>query len=263
MKILQFADIHCRDKDIEEIEKCLNFIVKVAMAERPDVIINAGDTFDSQHVRLDSRAAKLIFKIFKELADIAPVAVVTGTPSHDSSTVEVLRYIKAKYPVHVSSNSEQIYLCEGDLALDPTKGCCPIEAPVEAVITMVPAPTKQYFRTDSGIELSNEEISQSMSVVFAGFAAQASEYSSAPHILVGHWQTDGAMVSETQTLLGVDISISAAQMALGNFDLIGLGHLHLQQKIEPNIFYSGSIIGLSWGELAPKGFLIHELTKEA
>ena len=101
MKILHFADVHARDKDIEEIEKCLNFIVETAKAESPDIIINSGDTFDSAGIKADSLSAKLIFKTFKELADIAPVAVIIGTPSHDGQVAETLEYIKASPDSHL------------------------------------------------------------------------------------------------------------------------------------------------------------------
>lgn len=259
MKILHFADVHARDKDIEEIEKCLNFIVETAKAESPDIIINSGDTFDSAGIKADSLSAKLIFKTFKELADIAPVAIIIGTPSHDGQVAETLKYIKARYPVHVSTQPEQLYLCEGDLNPDPAKLFAPDQAPIETVISMVPAPTKQYYATDADMKGSDAEIAKAMSIMFAGFAAQTEAYDSCPHVLIGHWQTDGALVSETQSLVGVDISLSKEQLALGNFDLVCLGHLHLMQKLEPNIFYSGSITGLNYGELEDKGFYVHTL----
>lgn len=257
MKILQLADIHARDKDIDEIKKCLEFIIETAKAEKPDIIINAGDTFDSSLVRADSQSAKMIFRVFQELANIAPVAIVIGTKSHDGQTAEILRYIKAKYPIHVSTRPEQLYLCEGDIGIDPHMPGSPQEAPIEAVISMVPAPDKSFFQSDNGIVVSETEIAQAMSVLFGGFAAQAQAYA-VPHILVGHWNTTGALVSETQTLTGVDIELSKDQMAMTNANLVCLGHIHKAQDLGDNIFYSGSITGLTWGELEDKGFYIHE-----
>ena len=259
MKILHLADIHARDKDIVEIERCLHYIVAIAYKEKPDLIINAGDTFDSQHIKADSQAAKLIFRIFKDLADIAPMAVLIGTPFHDGQTAEILRYIKSKYPVWVSTRPEQLYLAEGDLNTDPSELDAPAQAPVEAVISMCPAPTKQFFNTQSDIKGSDAEIAVEMSKIFAGFASQASAYDCAHHILVGHWNTTGSLISETQTLTGVDIEISRDQMALANSDLVCLGHIHKPQKLEPNIFYSGSIYRTNWGETEDKGFYIYEI----
>lgn len=252
MRILHFADAHISDKNIEELEKCLNFIVETAKEEEPDIVIFAGDLFDAA-IRADSLSAKLAFRIFKELADIAPVVAILGTQSHDFTTSSILQYINARFQVHVATHPSQLYLCDGYISTTPQD----FTEPVEAVLSLMPAPTKQFFKTDSGIKETDAEIANELSKVFMGFSAQAAAYKDAAHILVGHWQTDGAMVSETQSLVGKDISLSKEQMALGNFNLICLGHLHERQQIG-NIFYSGSIMGLTWGETTAKGFYIHE-----
>jgi len=252
MKILHLADIHARDKDIDEVEKCLEFVVKLAYREQPDLIINAGDTFDSRSIQLDSLAAKLIFRKFSELADIAPVAVITGTLSHDGAAVEALQYINANYSLWVSKKPEQLYLIDGILIDECAE-------PPDAVLSMVPQPTKQFFTTNSDIKGSDAEIAQAMGAVFGGFGAGASKYD-CPHILVGHFQVGGAMISETQILTGVDIEITKDQIALANADLVCLGHIHKQQQMGDNIFYPGSIYRLNYGELDEKGVYIHEIS---
>ena len=255
MRILHMADIHARDADIEEVEKCLEAIVKLAYKEEPDLIINAGDTFDSRNIRLDSQAAKLIFRKFSDLADLAPVAVITGTPSHDGEAVEALQYVNSKHPIWVSKKPEQIYLIDGVLIDE-------CEEPPDAVLSMIPQPSKQYFSTDSDIRGADAEIASAMSAIFAGFGAQASVYN-CPHILVGHFQVGGAMISETQQLVGVDVEISKDQIALANADLVCLGHIHKQQQIGTNIFYSGSIYRLNYGEMDEKGAYIHQLVADS
>jgi len=238
LKILHFGDIHARDKDIDEIEKCLQHVVEIAKREQPDIIIDAGDTFDASGIKADSQSAKLIFKVFAELADIAPVAILIGTPSHDGKIAETLQYIKARYPIWISTSPEMLYLINGVLYNNLSSFDTLAQASIDAAISMCPAPTKKYFNTSSDIKGSDAEIAGEMSKMFAGFAAQAETYP-CPHILVGHWNTTGSLISETQTLTGVDIEISRDQMSLANADLICLGHIHKQQKLEPNIFYCG------------------------
>lgn len=261
LKIIHIADIHARDKDLPEIKKCLDFIVETAQSEEPDLIINAGDTFDSQNIKTDSASTKLIFDIFSKLADIAPVLAIIGTPSHDGEAAEVLQYIKARFPVRVSTYPEQIRL-NSDGKFIESGHFPPDTRAINAVITAVPAPAKQFFRSESDIKGADNEIAAAITTMLAGFGAQASQYK-CPHILVGHWNVTGSLVSETQTLTGVDIEISKDQMALANADLICLGHIHHSQKIEPNIFFSGSINANTWGELSPKGFYIHEIEQGA
>ena len=259
LKVLHFADVHTRDKDIGEIEKCLKYIVKKAKEEQPDIIIDAGDTFDSRHIKMDSQSAKMIFGIFQELADIAPVAIVMGTPHHDGTTTEVLKYIKAKYPIYVASRPEQILLAGGRFGTDLSEPELPAEFMTGAIISLCPAPTKQFFGdAEDSIKDTDVGIADAMSSIFAGFAAQAEAYN-VPHILVGHWNTTGSLISETQTLIGVDIEISKDQMALANADIVCLGHIHKNQQIGDNIFYSGGVTSLTWGEMDVKGFYIHAI----
>lgn len=255
LKILHFADVHCRDRDIDEAEKCLNFIVKTAQKEQPDLIINAGDVFDAAGIRADSLSAKLVFKIFKELADIAPVGVIIGTPSHDSTTASILKYIKARFPVYVSERPEQIYLCGGELNNDLSK----FHAPIEVIISMLPAPTKQFWRTNSGISDSDAEIGNALSGIFAGFGAQAAKYD-CPHILVMHCTIRGAALSESQQIIGRDIEVGEDQIQLTNANLVCCGHIHYAQAVNDKTFYSGSIFQSDFGEAGEKkGFYIHEI----
>ena len=105
MKILHISDEHIRDKDIEEIQTCLDFIVATARAEAPDLIVSAGDLFDSQDVKMGSRSALAAIGLISALADIAPVAIVLGTASHDGKAPEILRFARGKFPIIVATMS--------------------------------------------------------------------------------------------------------------------------------------------------------------
>jgi DNA repair exonuclease SbcCD nuclease subunit len=251
MRILHIADIHARDKNIEEIETCLWFVVQ--QAKDVDLIVIAGDIFDSRDIRLDSKAAKLIIKTISELADIAPVAVIVGTPSHDGTAPEILRYSRGKHFIHVSSMPEQIYLVGGELSLSLGIG----NIKPDAILTMIPQPTKQYFNQGS-ISESNESISQAMNGLFAGFGAKAAEFTRIPHVLVGHWNVSGARLSTGQILTGQEIDISIDQMGFTNAAAHLLGHIHMSQQIGDRTFYSGSLYPLTWAEVEDKGFWLHE-----
>lgn len=254
MKMLHAADFHLRDKDIEEEEKSLRFLIETARTEAVDLVVIAGDTFDSQDVKLDSKAAKLAVRSVSELADIAPVAIIIGTNSHDGKAPEILQFAKGIFPVHVSAIPEQVFFIKDGWAFrESGTGYQP-----QAVISLIPQPTKQYFQTASGIADSDSEIGNAMSGLFMGFGAQAAEFD-CPHILVYHGSISGALLSNNQTLTGKDIEISRDQLALSGAHLVLCGHLHLPQELPGNIFYSGSIYANNWGENHKHGFYIHEL----
>ena len=254
MKILHTADFHLRDKDIDEAEKCLNFLIETARSEKVDLIINAGDTFDSQEVKLDSKSARLAVRVVSELADIAPVAIIIGTNSHDGKSPEILRFAKGVFPVHVSAVPEQVYFIkDGNAFRESGEGYRP-----QAVITLIPAITKQYWQSNSSIETADQEIGQAMSGLFSGFGVQAAPYS-APHILIHHGGVAGAKASNGQLMTGRDIEVSLDQLSLSGACLILCGHLHLPQELPGSIFYSGSIYANNIGENHKHGFYIHEI----
>jgi len=256
MKIIHISDEHIRDKDIEEIEKCLSFIVKTACTEAPDLIISAGDLFDSQDIKMGSRAARAAVQFISALADIAPVAIVTGTASHEGTAPEILRYARGAYDVFVATYPQQVYLEDGFLFDRPAGDKIP-----ECIVTLIPQPTKQFFQTRAGIEAAELEIGQAMGGLFAGFGAQAANYPGAPHILVYHGCISGGQASNGQLMTGRDIEVSRDQLALSGASLILCGHLHLPQELPGNIFYSGSIYANNIGEDHKHGFYVHEIGK--
>lgn len=259
MKTLHFADIHCKDSNLDEIKKCCDRILKTAQEEKPDLIVNAGDTFDSQSIKLDSEAARYMFLFHSQLTQVAPVLAVLGTPSHDGKAALALEYKNNdNCRIAVSDRPEQFILYEGNLYHSGVG----LSRKPDAVISMLPAPTKQFFQTQAGIEQSDQEIGNAIGAILSGFGASAGRFD-CPHILVGHFQVGGAYVSETQQLTGRDIEISKDQIDMALADVICLGHIHYPQQIENNIFYSGSISTLNWGEDHRHGFYIHETDKES
>jgi len=268
MKILAMADQHIRDRDIEEITCCLDFIVETAKSEKPDLIISAGDFFHNADVKLDSPSAKLAIRTVSALADIAPIAILVGTASHDGMAPEIFTFAKGSHDKIVSVMPEQLYLsaCSAPFITPSSDGnlyrsWLPGREQPAAVITMVPPVTKQFFQSRSDISGVDREIGEAMYGLFLGFGAQAAEYRS-PHILVGHFNVSGATLSNSQVMTGRDIEVSRDQIALAHADLVTLGHIHLPQQIGENIFYSSSIYPVTVGEDHAHGFYIHELAAD-
>jgi DNA repair exonuclease SbcCD nuclease subunit len=255
IKILHTADLHLRDKNIEDAAKCCDLLIDSARNECVEIIVIAADIFDSRDIKVESPAAKLAIKTASALADIAPVVIITGTPSHDGLAPEILQYAKGFFQIFVATQPTQIAFDGENLYQYRNNGFVP---GIDAVITLIPQPTKQYFQTNADIQNGNIEISQAMNAIFAGFGAQAQAYD-CPHILVGHWNVAGSKLPTGQTLTGNDIDISVDQMMLCNPDLICLGHIHMHQQLGDRSFYPGSLYPLTWGELEEKGFYIHTL----
>ncbi|MDP2643696.1 MAG: metallophosphoesterase [Desulfobacterales bacterium] len=255
MRILATADWHVRDREIDEITTCLNFLVDTAAKEAVDLVVIAGDTFHSADTKLDSQSARLAIRTVSALADIAPIAILVGTASHDGKAPEIFTFARGQNDKIVSGMPEQLYLSRDGHLYGSWIGN---EQPA-AVITMIPPPTKQFFQSKSDISGADQEIGEAMSGLFAGFGAQAAEYQS-PHILVGHFNVAGSMLSNGQVRTGMDIEIGRDQIALAGADVVCMGHIHLPQQIgESGIFYSSSIYAVNAGEDHPHGFWIFDL----
>ena len=260
IKLLHAADLHLRDRDLEEAEKCIDFLIETAKEEAVDLVVIAGDIFHSQDIKMDSRAAVLAIKTVSALADIAPVAIILGTSSHDGHAPEILRFARGAWPIRVASAPEQIYL-QGETFYS-RQGDPELSSAPEAIISLIPQPTKQFFQTAAGVEGSDQEIGQAMSGLFAGFGAQAAAYPGVPHVLAYHGCVTGGKASNNQLMTGRDIEISRDQLAMSGAGLVLCGHLHLPQELPGNIFYSGSIYPIDIGENHKHGFWIHKLSAE-
>lgn len=255
MKILHAADLHLRENDLSEAMVCCKKLLITAREEKPDLIVSAGDIYHHREIKVDSEVFRYSLDLFKNLADICPVAVVTGTPLHEGKAPLSLRNCSTDHTVWVSSYPEQLALFTPEVS--------PRLAPLAhigdkrpmAILSMVPTPTKQ------NMQVSDDEISSALTPMFAGFGAMPSAVD-APHILVGHFSVRGAAISESQQMIGKDIEVGRDQIALANADVACLGHIHKSQFIEPNIYYSGSIYRTNIGETEPKGFMIHNLYDE-
>ena len=245
MKILHVSDEHIRDRDIDEIAVILNMIVETAKAEQPDLIVSAGDLFDSQDVRMGSRSAIAAVGFISALADIAPVAIILGTSSHDGHAPEILRFAKGNCPIKVASVPEQYILEAGEFKTAEDNDGFGFQP--EAIITLIPTPTKQFFQTAAGIETSDKEIGQAMSSLFAGYDAQAAAYPGMPHILVWHGGVSGARLPSGHVRTGMEIEISTDQMRMAGGERNFLG-----------AFYSGGIYPVKVDE-QECGFFIHDI----
>lgn len=257
MKVIHTGDWHFKDKNHDEIYKCVRYIADRAAIEQPDLIVISGDITDNRHLDLDSNSARSILEIISFMLDIAPVAIVIGTPSHDGRAALALRECRGKYPILVSDMPGQYFYIENAKRWMSLKDTVPESGTVNFLLTQIPQLTKQYFITDLSIEDSDKAISQAMDSILASFGSVAEKFDTIPHIVNGHGQIGGAYISETQQLIGRDIEISKSQLAMLNADLICYAHIHKAQDMGDNIFYSGSPTRMNHGETEDKGFYIH------
>lgn len=268
MRILHTGDIHFDDsKVLPDIIKCTDFLVDTAIKENPDVIVVAGDLWNSG-VQLGSPASLAGISFVKRLADIAPTVVISGTTSHDApGSIIALKGLRTIYPLHVTDKPQQVILRNNVFLTEWIEADLYDKVhPVKAVISCLPTITKaNLIPTLSGsvTETSRATIDTVRDMLQGwGVINEQARKADIPTILVGHGTVTGSMLSTGQTLVGHDLEYTTGDLLLAKCNLYCLGHIHKQQQFG-DIVYSGSITRLNHGEVEPKGFFIHEIEKAA
>lgn len=267
MKILHTADLHFSNNPdaLREVVTVSDFVLTAAEQEFPDVIILAGDTVDEYlgRIRLDSEAARAAISFVQRAADIAPVVIIRGTKSHDKEAPYIFRHLRARFPIHVSTEIEQVALiAPGGVPLfcayDPSWG-----GPTLAVFTLVPSVDKSNLAAmfPGSVRDGNLLMREVLHDLFSGFGLVNEQIPAGiPRVLVTHGMVTGAQFSSGQTAIGEDLEFGIDDLLRANCDLYCLGHVHKFQAFAGKIYYSGSLGRLNFGEQEEKGFLVHEFT---
>lgn len=265
MLILHIGDTHFSSKRLADKIVSANQLVAAARDIRPDIICHAGDAFDAP-IRCEDLAALAAFDFFSSLADIAPIILNKGNEAHDRGSVNLLQFVRGKYPLIVVTEASVIRFTDRDFPLEHLT----IEAAsrVEqwqhgAVFCLLPYPNSSFLAktaTLSPVEMK-QAVSSAITEIMRGFAALPLP-ARMPRLLVYHGTVKGAKYSESQTEIGMDIELSPFDIGACNFDLTLAAHLHYKQEIPTSsgsICYPGGMTYLCVGDDGPKGAWVHEI----
>ena len=268
MKIIHIADLHW---DADKLAKCqtsARFIEEQVQIEKPELIVIAGDLQDRRQYLDGSSAVNPMIEHIERLANIAPLAIVMGNEDHDhAGSLDVLRKLETKHPIHLSDTAETIGLYKNPIgeyifkSIQEDKWFSVSEEMV-ALLHMLPYPTKAWFMQDKtmSIDESNFVITQKLQQIFLGWGI-LTEQVKCPTILVGHCNVADSKLSNGQTIFSQDIIITVNDLELACAEYNALGHIHKDQQIGTHSFYAGSTHHQNWGETEPKFFNVVEMQK--
>jgi exonuclease SbcD len=240
MKLLHFADVHLGMMNFGGLDTAtglhsrvldyldaLDCVVTAAEMERPDLIIFCGDAFKTRIP--NPTLVKHFSERIQKMADVAPVLIIVG--NHDRQkggegkrhSTEVLRELKAKYPIIVEADISAYEMCGAYVV------CVPWQYDVSVI--------DDVLAIENLMEDAPDEL---------------------PTILAGHLGIEGASVNSTYAYsLDNPGDFCFDLDALQGFDYMALGHIHQHQALASGIVYSGSLERVNWGERnGPKGFVI-------
>lgn len=264
MKILHCGDIHFRNDLVEEITRCTNFMIEQSRQEKPDLSIIAGDLFDERQA-YDSSAFKAAVDFVRKLTDISPVYILKGTNSHDGTSIKFLETLNTRYPVYVAEEIGYTMFMSDFKTVDYEKLITGLKNGVyaNAIVLSIPPVSKANLLAhgNNGMEESRLDTIEALRNVLQlfGTIGEEARHSGIPVILAGHLTVTGSTISTGQQIVGRDIELGVGDLRMAFADLVCLGHIHKVQSWG-EIFYSGSITRLNYGEEEAKGFWIHELS---
>ncbi len=262
MKILHTADWHIGqfkgpvvdgvNLRSQDTVKCLEYMVDVAIKERPDIVCISGDIFHQEQIGPVRYSDEMIHatNIITSLAHFAGyVIVMRGTPNHDGSGQ--FRVLKR-------------------MLLNVNNVCVVTEPFViktkYADIACIPGFDKQEFRAKfPGLSADEENLAWTKYISDMVFALRA-ECEKTP-ILMAHYTVPGCNMESGQTSFFTNFEPVIPREALiaARYEAVLLGHIHRPQIIEgfDNVFYSGAINAMNFNdEGQDRGFWIHEFNEK-
>ncbi len=234
----------------EEHEAFLSWIVEIIKKENIDVLIVAGDIFDTGNPA--NYALELYYNFLKQLFSIKNLYVIITAGNHDSiSTLKAPKQLLEFMNVHVITSGE-----EDENELIPIYK----ENKLQGVVCAVPFLRDSIVRKAVSGQTSNEKESSLNTGIKQHYidvyeeAIKLTCENNLPIIATGHLTTVGSRTSESERDIYIGGTLDIGSDFLGKyFDYVALGHLHINQTVGCNhVRYSGSPIALSFSEVNQK-----------
>lgn len=262
MKFLHTSDWHLGRslygrKRYAEFEAFLEWLVAVIKSEEVDVLLVAGDVFDTSTP--SNRAQKLYYRFLCTVAGSCCHHIVIIAGNHDSPSFlnapkELLRALNV-YVVGAKGESveDEVVMLKNDQGV------------VEAIVCAVPYLRDKDIRTATAgesIDDKNTKLIEGLRDHYASVCAVAEKkqqqlvdngQSKAPIVGMGHLFTAGGQTIDgdgVRELYVGSLAYMGKDLFPESIDYLALGHLHVPQCVGKtnHIRYSGSPIPMGFGE---------------
>lgn len=258
LKVLHTSDWHIGrtlygKKRYEEFEGFLNWLTETIRDEQVDVLLVAGDVFDTSTP--SNRAQALYYQFLCRIAasNCRHVVVIAG--NHDSSSFlnaprELLRALNVHVIGAVSENIKDEVLLLNNHKDEPALIVCAVPYLRDRDIRMVEA--------GESVEEKEKKLVEGIRNHYTEVVKLAEQQRNAcgvaiPIIAMGHLFTAGGQTIDDDGVRELYVG-SLAHVSAGIFpdgiDYLALGHLHVPQKVGGSEFmrYSGSPLPMGFGE---------------
>ncbi len=250
MKILHTSDWHIGKKLMgreryDEYESMLDEIYQISKAENVELILVAGDIFDTYTPT--SQAEEIFYSAVKKLSTLCAVLIISG--NHDDYVrLTAARAIAQELNVYIIGNNLQAISCEkrgncypvlsdsGYVVFENAKGD-------RVYINTLPYPNEARFKEGKTDESFVDKIQRWIDFGERGKTEKM------PSIFLSHIFVNGGKVTGTEREIDLGGARLVGVSQLPKCDYVALGHLHRGQNIKGgNIYYSGAPMRFSFDE---------------
>ncbi len=257
MKILHTSDWHLgrslhRRKRHDEFAAFLDWLTKTITAEKVDILLVAGDVFDTTIP--GNRSQELYYQFLNKASNTCCRHIIVIGGNHDSPSFlnapkEVLRALSVYVVGSATDNIEDEVIVLHNNEQKP-----------EAIICAVPYLRDRDIRTvDAGenhedkLKKLTNGLKQHYTAVCEIAEAKQKELGEIPIVAMGHLFTDGGQIVDEDGVRDLYVG-NLAHIKEDTFksciDYLALGHLHVPQRVGKAEYmrYSGAPIPMGFGE---------------
>jgi len=238
---------------LTDFQKSLNFLYSTIESEGIQLLLVAGDVFDSNKPSMDE--LRVVMEFFERCSD-AGVQVVVIPGNHDIAQSS-----------HLATALEPVKFLPVQVVQKPSSLLLDVEG-IKIRIDCLPYPSRgrlaanmQDRKTCTPEELT-AFINHGLSTILAGFQLEATDKKNNINyrILLAHGSVENAVIGEQPRTLAHDVFLPILDIEQ-HYDYVALGHIHQTQKIGSKGMYCGSILRQGFGEeKEKKGFLVCDIT---
>ena len=236
-----FADTHARTgKRFDEHQRVMRWCAADVVARGVDLVCHAGDIYDG---RSDPMERAAVAEWCRAITDHCPPVVVGGNHEQPGD-VEALGRLRTRHPI-VATETPLVTELAG------------------IAVACLPWPRKAYLLAALGQPV-DPAVSDAVAVdclrnVLRGLRVQLDQHEG-PRLLVAHAMVDGSNTNHDQPLIGCELAMSVADLALAGAHFNALGHIHCAVKNDwatpVPTGYAASPIHHSYGEPGFTGYIL-------
>lgn len=255
MKLIHAADLHAKFSSYDDFLTSIEHIAMAAQNHEVGLIALSGDIWDGPVQNAAGSLFPEFLEAIRSLADIAPVAMIYGTPSHDvEGSLEVFESLEAVHTIKILRPGIAYALLEGRIV----ELGCGNEEKAECMLFGFPEPSYRWLLA-SGEQVRGNGVEplarDALHTLCLATGCMREKYPRLPCVVLAHGHIEGAMMGKTARIEpGRGLAFSKDDLKALKADYIAFGDIHEPQHIEgTRAWYSGSIYPINFGETHQAG----------